>query len=796
MNINDLTVEPRNAVLLHQSYADDEVLRKNINILPFLKDYGYKLLVFKNTEETAKIANETERYQKLIKRAKEVGIEIKEIEAADLDELLYLLKHSEEFGKEIEYDGSLYFLYSASCYVSVVSSIMLGLEAKLFLANGYYQDTRKNNSEYYFCVFDEVDKDFFNKHPKQYTGAFNCDTIVDKFYRVPKTYIIPNDITEYEYKIDGKTYSGKIPEIRSEFGEQGFTFVHTEPNENGFGKEIKHRIKIWNSNEEIPAYRISKIDDMIKTYGENLYYAKNGLNSNERHGLALENVSVPFALVYTTIKTEDNLSKRIYIGVAMEDYSDIEGTQVNNYSDYHEKLFNMPSLLDCMVDMQVHSFLNRDLYHNILMAKYSPNTYCFDIDSCGYANYPSDALRPRFKAFLPKMYDNRLLNEYYYSTINLSYWAACILGFCFATNSKENKICTDETYSIHNIAGVSKLKDETYELISKTHPHVAEALMVTFNHAFPTSLTRFMTALDRDVKKMPFKSSFSDIMPYITVDGSVLTLEEDGDTKVYTGSGMAGVVKGGESIPTITATNETEDDDSARGDYPFTIVKKDEKKVVVFIKNGKELTKPDSVTTTETPLEKPPVEMPPVEPPVETPLEEPPVDPDPVEPKANPEEPKTDPPQEVPLTVPIEKPNYKNEFKEYHYPNSPIVKLYKKTIQKVIYSIMRAILGYVYTTIPNDLKHDPNYKNGNMGILDFTEKNISHKRLRFSWRYFSKKGLLKIPYICAAAFVGMLIIFAIVIWFLLRHGEGGEASNAVKGFIHQSARLISQSMRR
>lgn len=447
-----LIVTPQS--LLSKSY------NRFMEIIPYLNNNTstFKVFFFMNFREFARLIHAEEHYNAVINALKQYNIEYSELPVFGFDEFFYLLSKSEKFKKQIGYGGEIYCAPTNASYYISVSAGVVGYQGKLKFFLNFNTYTGK-------VFFKQSEYQALSKDPRWSLAGIDKTKV---------EYAKIADYSECHYTINGKTYY-EVPLTRDECsdkGTQAFTYK---------SKKSGYRLKFWYFPNTYYAFQIDKIKRMIADPSP-------------------EGIAAPKAIVYS--------KNDIPIGIAMENYNGVE-IPFEDYSQLlNSPLKYMESLMKMVTVAEAYSYIHRDFFHNILFGYDGYQAHIIDLDSVQYANYPPTAEAADNTSGLPAKYT---IQGRYYSTVELSYWAAMMCISSVIVPNPRRGVCVIEKGKQQ---GVYKLNAERYEELKSKAPHIAEMALWQYNYCFPWHPLRWLEAVKRDSEKQEFVSVFSNIKSY------------------------------------------------------------------------------------------------------------------------------------------------------------------------------------------------------------------------------------------------------------------------------------------
>lgn len=431
-----------------------------IEIIPHLNrgPIKFKVFFFCNAKAFAKLIGAEENYNTIIKTLKENNIDYSELPVYGFDEFFYLLQRSEKFKKEIGYDGTIYCSPTNASYYISVSAATVGFNGDLK----------------FFLNFNEYTGRIFFKDSDYLQLAANARFSMAGIDKTQVEYLKTADYSECHYTIDGKQYS-EIPlskDICSDKGSQGYSYV---------SRKSGYRLKFWDYPRTYYRFQIKKIKKMIANPSP-------------------KNIAVPKAIIYS--------KNEIAIGVVMENFNGVE-IPFEKYSQLlNSPLKFMKSLMEGLINAEAFSYLHRDFHHNILFDDDGYKAYIIDLDSVQYMNYPPTAQSAENRSCLPAKYTIR---GRYYSTVELSYWAAIMAIAAVIFPNPRRGVCIIDA---GEEAGTYKINKERYTELHRKAPHIADMALWQYDDCFPCHPMRILEAVKRDENGDEFKSVLSNLYVY------------------------------------------------------------------------------------------------------------------------------------------------------------------------------------------------------------------------------------------------------------------------------------------
>lgn len=431
-----------------------------IEIIPHLNrgPIKFKVFFFCNAKAFAKLIGAEENYNTIIKTLKENNIDYSELPVYGFDEFFYLLQRSAKFKKEIGYDGTIYCSPTNASYYISVSAATVGFNGDLK----------------FFLNFNEYTGRIFFKDSDYLQLAANARFSMAGIDKTQVEYLKTADYSECHYTIDGKQYS-EIPlskDICSDKGSQGYSYV---------SRKSGYRLKFWDYPRTYYRFQIKKIKKMIANPSP-------------------KNIAVPKAIIYS--------KNEIAIGVVMENFNGVE-IPFEKYSQLlNSPLKFMKSLMEGLINAEAFSYLHRDFHHNILFDDDGYKAYIIDLDSVQYMNYPPTAQSAENRSCLPAKYTIR---GRYYSTVELSYWAAIMAIAAVIFPNPRRGVCIIDA---GEETGTYKINKERYTELHRKAPHIADMALWQYDDCFPCHPMRILEAVKRDENGDEFKSVLSNLYVY------------------------------------------------------------------------------------------------------------------------------------------------------------------------------------------------------------------------------------------------------------------------------------------
>lgn len=431
-----------------------------IEIIPHLNrgPIKFKVFFFCNAKAFAKLIGAEENYNTIIKSLKENNIDYSELPVYGFDEFFYLLQRSAKFKKEIGYDGTIYCSPTNASYYISVSAATVGFNGDLK----------------FFLNFNEYTGRIFFKDSDYLQLAANARFSMAGIDKTQVEYLKTADYSECHYTIDGKQYS-EIPlskDICSDKGSQGYSYV---------SRKSGYRLKFWDYPRTYYRFQIKKIKKMIANPSP-------------------KNIAVPKAIIYS--------KNEIAIGVVMENFNGVE-IPFEKYSQLlNSPLKFMKSLMEGLINAEAFSYLHRDFHHNILFDDDGYKAYIIDLDSVQYMNYPPTAQSAENRSCLPAKYTIR---GRYYSTVELSYWAAIMAISAVIFPNPRRGVCIIDA---GEETGTYRINKERYTELHRKAPHIADMALWQYDDCFPCHPMRILEAVRRDESRYEFKSVFSNLYVY------------------------------------------------------------------------------------------------------------------------------------------------------------------------------------------------------------------------------------------------------------------------------------------
>lgn len=460
-------------IITPQSFVSKSYNRL-MEIIPFLNsgDRTYKAYFFCDPHRFAEIVGAVDNYNAIVNALEKNNVEYSILPVYGWDELFHLLTVSGRFQREIGYNGELYCSPTNASYYISVSAGTVGYTGKLKTVLNFNNYTGK-------IFFKDSDYQKLANNPRWSTVGLG---------RTEIEYAKLADYSECHYEIDGKTYYEK-PLNRKDCdckGTQGYSYVSSKS---------KYRLKFWDYPKTYYRFQIDKIKKMISAP-------------------APDNLAVPKAIIYS--------KNNIAIGVVMTNFNGIE-VPFEKYSQLlSSPLKYMESLMKGLVNAETFSYIHRDFHHNILFDDANHQSYIIDLDSVQYANYPPTAQSAENRSCLPTKYT---IKGNYYSTVELSYWAAIMSISSVIVPNSRRIACVIEKGKEN---GLYKLNKDRYIELKAKAPHIADVALRQYDECFPSHPIRILEAIERDRKGLSFKSVFSNLEVYFTNEPSPSPIESDG----------------------------------------------------------------------------------------------------------------------------------------------------------------------------------------------------------------------------------------------------------------------------
>ena len=430
-----------------------------VDIIPHLNKgpVKFKVFFFCNAAAFAKLIGAEENYNTIIKTLKENNVEYSELPVYGFDELFCLLQRSAKFKNEIGYDGELYCSPTNASYYISVSAGTVGFDGELKFFLNFNSYTGK-------IFFKKSDYKKLASNPRWSMAGIDKTQI-----EYSKT-----DYSECHYTIDGKAYT-EVPLSRddkcTDKGSQGYSYV---------SRKSGYRLKFWDYPKTYYAFQIDKIKRMIANPSP-------------------KNLAVPKAIIYS--------KNNIAIGVVMDNFNGVE-IPFEKYSLLNSPLKFMKSLMEGLLNAEAFSYLHRDFHHNILFDNDGYKAYIIDLDSVQYMNYPPTAQSAENRSCLPAKYTIR---GRYYSTVELSYWAAIMAISAVIFPNPRRGVCIIDA---GEEAGTYKINKERYDELHRKAPHIADMAVWQYDDCFPCHPMRILEAVKRDENGDEFKSVLSNLYVY------------------------------------------------------------------------------------------------------------------------------------------------------------------------------------------------------------------------------------------------------------------------------------------
>lgn len=446
-------------IITPQSFVSKSYIRL-MEIIPYLNsgDRTYKAYFFCDAHRFAEIIGAVDNYNAIVNALEKYNVEHSELSVYGWDELFYLLAVSEKFQREIGYKGELYCSPSNATYYIAVSAGTVGYSGKIKTYLNFNNYTGK-------IFFKDNDYKSIANNPRWSTTGLDRKKI---------EYLKDADYSECYYTIDGKIYYEK-PLTRKDChnaGTQGYTYV---------SRQSGYRLKFWDYPGYYYQFQIDKIEKMIYDPSPN-------------------NIAVPKAIIYS--------KNDIAIGIIMENFNGDEPLFENYSQALNHPLRCMQSLMSALITAEAYSYIHRDFWHNIIFSDSNFQAYLIDIDTVQYANYPATAYSAENRSCLPDRYT---INGNYYSTVELSYWAAIMsISSVIIPNPRRGDCIIEQGTK----QGLYKLNAGRYNELKAKAPHIADVALRQYDECFPTHPLRILMAIERDRKVLPFDSVFSNLKVY------------------------------------------------------------------------------------------------------------------------------------------------------------------------------------------------------------------------------------------------------------------------------------------
>ncbi|WP_294837022.1 hypothetical protein [Eubacterium sp.] len=447
-------------IVTPQSFLSNS-FERFIEIIPYLNrgPIKFKVFFFYNVAAFAKLIGAEENYNKIVRALKENNIEYSELPVYGFDELFFLLSRSEMFKKEIGYDGIIYCSPTNASYYISVSAGTVGFDGVLK----------------FFLNFNNYTGRIFFKESDYKKLAYNPRWSLAGIDKTQVEYITTADYSECHYTLDDKTYV-EVPLSRDDKGidkgSQGYSYV---------SRKSGYRLKFWDYPKTYYTFEIDKIKRMLS-------------------GPSPKNLAVPKAIIYS--------KNEIAIGVVMENYSGVSIPFEKFSQLLKSPLRFMSSLMTGLINAEAFSYIHRDFHHNIIFDDDGYQAYIIDLDSVQYANFPPTAQSAENRSCLPAKYTIR---GRYYSTVELSYWAAIMaISSVIVPNPRRGTCIIDASTEKGNY----KINKDRYTELHKKAPHIADMALWQYNDCFPCHPMRILEAIKRDENGDEFESVLSNIYVY------------------------------------------------------------------------------------------------------------------------------------------------------------------------------------------------------------------------------------------------------------------------------------------
>lgn len=451
-------VNMKTYIVTPQSFTNS--FEKFIEIIPFLNKgpVKYKVFFFCNAAAFAKQIGAEQNYNTIIKTLKENNIDYSELPVYGFDELFCLLQRSAKFKNEIGYDGELYCSPTNASYYISVSAGTVGFDGELKFFLNFNSYTGK-------IFFKKSDYKKLADNPRWSMAGIDKSQI---------EYSKTADYSECHYAIDGKAYT-EVPLSRdkcTDKGSQGYSYV---------SKKSGYRLKFWDYPKTYYAFQIDKIKRMIANPSP-------------------KNLAVPKAIIFS--------KNNIAIGVVMDNFNGVE-IPFEKYSQLlNSPLKFMESLMTGLISAEAFSYIHRDFHHNILFDDNNYQAHIIDLDSVQYANFPPTAQSAENRSCLPAKYTIR---GRYYSTVELSYWAAMMaISSVIVPNPRRGTCVIDAGEE----TGTYKINKERYTELNRKAPHIADMALWQYDDCFPCHPMRILEAVNRDEQGDKFESVLTNLYVY------------------------------------------------------------------------------------------------------------------------------------------------------------------------------------------------------------------------------------------------------------------------------------------
>ena len=513
-------VNMKTYIVTPQSFTNS--FEKFVEIIPFLNKgpVKYKVFFFCNAKAFAKLIGAEENYNTIIKTLKENNIEYSELPVYGFDELFCLLQRSAKFKNKIGYDGEIYCSPTNASYYISVSAGTVGFDGDLKFFLNFNPYTGK-------IFYKKSDYKKLAENPRWTMAGVDKSQI---------EYSKTADYSECHYTIDGKAYT-EVPLSRdkcTDKGSQGYSYV---------SRKSGYRLKFWDYPKTYYAFQIDKIKRMIANPSP-------------------KNLAVPKAIIYS--------KNNIAIGVVMDNFNGVE-IPFERYSQLlNSPLKYMESLMTGLISAQAFSYIHKDFHHNILFDDNNYQAHIIDLDSVQYANFPPTAQSAENRSCLPAKYTIR---GRYYSTVELSYWAAIMaISSVIVPNPRRGTCVIDAGEE----TGTYKINKERYTELHRKAPHIADMALWQYDDCFPCHPMRILEAVKRDENGDEFKSVLSNLYVYFDKELPTQPYNQKGkDYDVFRGDyvditqekNQKGYGKAEEYICSNKNTPPNEDDDDGTKVY-------------------------------------------------------------------------------------------------------------------------------------------------------------------------------------------------------------------------------------
>lgn len=446
-------------IVTPQSFLSNS-FERFIEIIPYLNrgPIKFKVFFFCNAKAFAKLIGAEENYNTIVRTLKENNIEYSELPVYGFDELFCLLQRSAIFKSEIGYDGTIYCSPTNASYYISVSAGTVGFDGELKFFLNFNSYTGK-------IFFKESNHQRLSDNPRWSMAGIDKTQI---------EYSKTADYSECHYTIDGKAYN-EVPLSRdkcSDKGSQGYSYV---------SRKSGYRLKFWDYPKTYYGFQIDKIERMIANPSP-------------------KNLAVPKAIIYS--------KNDIAIGVAMENFNGVSIPFEKFSQLLNSPLRFMTSLMTGLINAEAFSYIHRDFHHNIIFDDDGYQAYIIDLDSVQYANFPPTAQSAENRSCLPAKYTIR---GRYYSTVELSYWAAIMaISSVIVPNPRRGTCIIDAGAEKGNY----KINKDRYTELHRKAPHIADMALWQYDDCFPCHPMRILEAVKRDENGDEFESVLSNIYVY------------------------------------------------------------------------------------------------------------------------------------------------------------------------------------------------------------------------------------------------------------------------------------------